>query len=151
MKIKNDKDARKFAEKILTEKYGTHKIDATLHATGANDWEVKAYTEELNITLFLDQETGELLIEPQILREVKREIIEPPISVKDKIFRTLKHEYEEAHWGWLIATVGLTVIGAVLSAFFDPLTGITLSLIFGGLSIWYGKHAFTRYKIIDRG
>ena len=70
MEIKNDKDARKFAKKILDDKYGSHKIDATLHVVDTNNWEIRAHTEELKITLFLDQETGKLLVEPEVLREV---------------------------------------------------------------------------------
>jgi len=151
MKIKNDADARKFAKKILTEKYGTHEIESTRHVEGANDWEVRANTEELKITLFLNQETGGLLVEPETLRVVKRTIIEPSITIKDKISRVLKKESFRMHWGWLAATVGATIMGSAISAFFEPVTGITISLIFGVLSIVYGKYVYTHYIIIDRG
>lgn len=152
MKIVNDKDARKIAKEYLSKNYGTHEIDATLHVVGSNNWEVRAHSEELEITLFLDKETGDLLLNPITKRVVKRDIIEPPISIKDKISRILRKESFRVNWGWLFATVGLTVSGSVISAFFEPPhLGITISLIFGALSIIYGKYMFTHTIIIDRG
>jgi len=151
MKIKNDKDARKYAKKILSKKYGKHEIDSSLHVVGSNNWEIKAHAKELEITLFLDQETGETLGKPITLRKVTREIIEDPITISDKISRVLKQHFTKTHWSWLITSVCLTVSGSVISAFFDPSLGITTSLIFGGLSIIYGKFAFTQHTVIDRG
>jgi hypothetical protein len=147
VKIKEDKDARKIAKNIL-KKYGKHEIHTITHATGTNVWTVGARTEELEIVLSLDEETGKMFDNPTEQRTVKREIVEDLIKVTDRISIVVKNFYEKVNWKFLIATIGLTVSGSIVSAFFSPVWGIPISLVFGGLSILYGKYAFTQIEKI---
>jgi len=150
MKIKNEKNARKYATKILTKRYGKHVINSISHIINTNVWTIQAHAKELEIILNLDAKTGKMIGEPLTQRNVNVSIIEEPVRISEKVFREMRYESHKTHWGWLIATVCLTVFGSILSAFFDPFVGITISLIFGALSIVYGRYAFTQLIETDR-
>lgn len=141
-KIKNVKDARKYAKKILDKTYKSCDIHTITHAVGTNAWTVQASSNEFEITLSLNSETGKLFVDPEVRRVFKAKITEPPIYVTDSIKRTVYRERKITKWRYLFTTIGLTVVGSVISAFFDKSVGITISLIFGGLSIWFGRDAF---------
>lgn len=142
MKIKNTNTAKRFAKKIL-KKYKPYVINSATIASGTNTWAVTASSEELEITLSLDQESGKLVTEPEIQRVVKRTIEEPPIQIMDFLSGMLHTERDVINWWLLAVTIGFTVVGSIVSAFVDKNFGILISLIFGGFSIWFGKYAFT--------
>ncbi|MDE1843513.1 MAG: hypothetical protein KGH95_07695 [Thaumarchaeota archaeon] len=149
-KIKNIKDARKFAKKVLDKTYKSSDIHTITHAVGTNVWTVHASSNEFEIILSLNSETGKLFVDPEVRRVIKVNITESPIPVTDSINTIVYRERKITKWRYLFTTIGLTVVGSVISAFFDKGVGITISLIFGGLSIWFGRDAFIITKETER-
>lgn len=77
-------------------------------------------------------------------------VINETVTITDTVKRVLTREYEVRHNLWFGLTLVATVSGAVIAGSFDATTGMIISLIFGALSFWFGKRAWTRVKEIDR-
>jgi hypothetical protein len=140
--------ARKFLDSDT--KYKGYEITTNQHTEHTNVDTIQAKVDNLTVTLLIDHHTGAILHKSES-RAYERTLVEPHIAVHDVVHRVHTHKSEKRKKVPLSITIGLTVIGALIAAIPDTKwIGVVISLVFGALSFYTGKHAFEKETTIDR-